>query len=116
AAVTVSNVDMPRTSATLAPGQLSAAAELTGPAGWLGVLAIALPRPPFVLPGVDPSWLDGATAVIQTAGLLGASPLTSSTTLPAPGAFPGYAVTWQGFAFGPAGALRVANPATVVLQ
>lgn len=111
AAVTL---DMPRTASAGVGGGLRQT-SLTGAAGELGVLVLALRATPQPLPGLDPVWLDAATAQVVAAGVLGGAPVAATMLLPSSPAYTGLSLVWQGLSFGPGGAIAIGNPAWYVL-
>lgn len=92
----------------------TAIAELTGEAGAFAAIAIGLPGPRTVLPGIaDPLWLDSGSLAFLAFGTLGPTPLTR--TLPWSGAMvPGSRTVWQGASLGASG-LQLSNPSVLIL-
>ena len=114
AGVTATSTALPRIT-TGFTGSV-AQVQFDGEPGQLGAIALALPGPRIIVPGIDGAiWLDGATFTPVTLGIFAAGvPITA--TLPwAGGAVPAVRAVWQGIAFDPAAGLRVSNPSFVIL-
>ena len=90
--------------------------QFDGQPGQLGAIALALPGPRIVVPGIDGAiWLDGATFTPVALGIFAAgAPITAA--LPWSGAaVPAVRAVWQGIAFDPSAGLQVSNPSFVIL-
>lgn len=105
---------MPALTSSYAAG--TAAAQLAGAVGHLGVIAISLPGPVVAVPGItDRLWLDTANFIPVASGLVGAGAPLQAQLSWTPGVVQGVPALWQALTFDPAGALHLSNPSLVVL-
>ena len=112
--VTATAQAMPRVTTSF--NGAAAQVQLDGEPGQLGALALALPGPRVVVPGIyDAIWLDGTTFTPVSVGVFAAgAPITA--TLPwSSAAVPAVRAVWQGVVFDPIGGLQVSNPSFVIL-
>jgi hypothetical protein len=90
--------------------------QFDGEPGQLGAIALALPGPRIVVPGIDGAiWLDGATFTPVTLGIFAAGAPITATMPWAGAAVPAVRAVWQGIAFDPVAGLSVSNPSFVIL-
>ncbi|MCA8953294.1 MAG: hypothetical protein KDE27_27530 [Planctomycetes bacterium] len=110
--LTVGFEAMPTLTTRFASG--IATAELGGPSGAFGAIAIALPGPRLALSGADdPLWLDVDSFAFLAFGTLGSTPLTRTLSWSG-GLVPGARTIWQGASLGAAG-FAVSNPSALIL-
>lgn len=110
--VNATTLAMPTTSVVSAPLGAPVTASLLGPAGGIGVLAVGFPGPATFAPGLaDPFCWSPGTVVTVAVGAIGPStPLAHTAALPAPPAWLGLALVWQGVSLDPVGGLQASNP------
>jgi hypothetical protein len=96
-------VAMPRVATNWVTGSLYSV-YTSGSPGILVGSARALPQS---LPGLDPVWLDAATAGIYSPGIV---------TLPSSPALTGLSIVWQVVSFAPNGAISLSNPTWLVVR
>ncbi len=109
-------LDLPSLSVAAAGVGGQVAVSLVGPAGVAGVLAVAFPGPPWAVPFIlGDLWLGPASAVIQVAGVLGATPLVGTLNVPNQPALRGLHLVWQGLSMDPVAGALASNPGHYVV-
>lgn len=114
ASIAMLTTAMPHAATTWITGNLYSV-YASGPVGDLAFLVGAERAPPQSLPGLDPLWLDGATARVETAGVLTGGAFASMVALPNAPALTGLSIVWQLVTFAPSGTLAFSNPTYLVL-
>lgn len=113
--VTATTLEMPKVTAASTALGSPVTATMTGPANGLGVLAVGFPGPVSFAPGLaDPFLWSPATVVTVAVGPLGPVPLGYTCALPAPPAWPGLALVWQGVSLDPVGGLQASQPGVTI--
>jgi hypothetical protein len=93
-------------------------AELRGPIGDLGALAVGLPGSSHPVPGIaDRLFWNAATTVTQAIGVIQAgAPLAAVVAVPNQPALLGLQLVWHGVTFAPANGLQISPPAWYVVR
>ncbi|HEX6810677.1 MAG TPA: hypothetical protein VF384_03545 [Planctomycetota bacterium] len=114
AGVTATTMGMPKLVTTFATPL--AQARLDGQPGQLGAICLALPGPRVVVPGIqDAIWLDGATFVPLSVGVMApGSPIVANMTWSS-GPVPAVRAVWQAVSLDPALGLQISNPSLRIL-
>lgn len=110
--VNATTLAMPTTSVLSAPIGAPVTASLLGPVGGIGALAVGFPGPATFAPGLaDPfCWAPGSVVTVAVGATGPSTPLAYTAVLPAPPAWTGLALVWQGVSLDPAGGLQASNP------
>lgn len=115
--LTFTVVEMPSLTCTDAPVGGTVQIERRGQSGHLFSLAVDLPGPKSVWPGVpDPLWLDPSTLVVAAFGIAPATPWNFTKPVPLVAALRGFSMVWQSADVDLTGQLALSNAGFSVIH